>query len=163
MSQFSLPSTWLIPAPVDAVWPCLIDTRTWPSWWKYVDEVEETSAGDSSGIGNIRKYYWRTCLPYSLILDMRVTQIEAPQLVIVEVDGDLKGNGRCRLSSLPCMDNTRVEFFWEVQTCKSWMNWLPILTRPVFAWNHAQVMKNGEQGLIQYINSKVADTGNSCL
>jgi hypothetical protein len=36
------------------------------------------------------------------------------------------------------------------------MNWFTTLTRPVFAWNHARVMRLGEQGLIRYFNSKVA-------
>ena len=157
MPQFSLTTTWLIPAPVDAVWSCLIDTRTWPSWWKYVDAVEEMSAGDSSGINNIRQYYWHTCLPYSLMLNLCVTQIQAPHLVIVEVKGDLQGEGICRLSPIPAADHTRVEFNWEVQTCKPWMNWFSPLTRPIFAWNHAQVMKLGEQGLIRYFNSKVTN------
>jgi len=157
MPQFSLTTTWLIPAPVEAVWSCLIDTQTWPSWWKYVVAVEEMAAGDSSGIDNIRRYCWRTCLPYSLMLNIRVTQIQPNHLVVVEVKGDLHGNGNCRLSSLPDADHTRVEFDWNVQTCKPWMNWFTTLTRQVFIWNHARVMKHGEQGLIRYINSKVTN------
>lgn len=157
MPQFSLTTTWLIPAPVEAVWSCLIDTQAWPSWWKYVVAVEEMAAGDSSGINNIRQYYWRTCLPYSLMLNLCVTQIQAPHLVVVEVKGDLKGNGSCRLSPIAAADHTRVEFNWEVQTCKPWMNWFSTLTRPVFAWNHAQVMRLGEQGLIRYFDAKVAN------
>jgi hypothetical protein len=157
MPQFSLTTTWLIPATVEAVWSCLIDTQTWPSWWKYVDAVEEMAKGDSSGINNVRQYYWRTCLPYSLMLNFRVTQIQAPHFVVVEVKGDLQGEGSCRLSPLPNEDQTRVEFNWEVQTRKPWMNWFTALTRPVFAWNHARVMRLGEQGLIRYVNSKVTN------
>ncbi len=157
MPQFSLTTTWFIPASVEAVWSCLIDTQTWPSWWKYVDAVEEMSAGDSSGINNIRQYDWHTCLPYSLMLSLCVTQIQAPHLVVVKVKGDLQGEGSCRLFSIPAADHTRVEFHWEVQTCKPWMNWFTSITRPVFAWNHARVMKVGEEGLIRYVNSKVVN------
>ncbi len=157
MPQFSLITTWLIPAHVEAVWSCLIDTEAWPSWWKYVVAVEEMATGDSSGINNIRRYFWRTCLPYNLMLNLRITQIQAPDLIVVEVKGDLQGNGRCRLSPLPAASHTRVEFTWDVQTCKPWMNWFTKLTRPVFIWNHARVMSFGEQGLIRYFNSKVAN------
>ena len=135
----------------------MIDTQTWPSWWKYVVAVEEMAAGDSSGINNVRRYYWRTCLPYSLMLNLRVTEIQVQQLVAVEVKGDLQGNGRCRLSSMPVADHTRLEFFWDVETCKPWMNWFTRLTRPVFVWNHSRVMRCGEQGLIRYLNSKVTN------
>ncbi len=157
MPQFSLTTTWLIPAPVEAVWSCMIDTRTWPAWWKYVVAVDEMSAGDSSGINNVRRYYWRTCLPYSLMLNLRVIEIQINQLVVVEVKGDLQGNGTCRLSSKPAVDHTRLEFFWDVQTCKPWMNWFTTLTSPIFVWNHARVMRFGEQGLIRYLDSKVTN------
>jgi uncharacterized protein YndB with AHSA1/START domain len=157
MPQFSLTTTWLIPAPVEAVWSCLIDSKTWPYWWKYLDAVEEMTDGDTSGINNIRRYYWRTSLPYTLMLDLRVTQIQAPHLIAVEVKGDFHGNGICRLSSIPAADHTRVEFNWDVQTCKPWMNWFTPVTRPVFAWNHARVMRLGEQGLIQYFNSRLTN------
>jgi hypothetical protein len=156
MPKFSLTTTWLIPAPVEAVWSCLIDTQTWPSWWKYVDAVEEMAAGDSSGINNIRQYYWRTCLPYSLMLNLRVTQIQ-PNHLVVEVNGDLQGNGSCQLFSISEANHTRVEFNWNVQTCKPWMNWFAPITRPVFAWNHARVMRIGELGLIRYFNSKLTN------
>jgi hypothetical protein len=159
MPQFSLTTVWFIPSPIEAVWPCLIDTQAWPSWWKYVDAVEEIAAGDSTGVSNIRQYYWHTCLPYSLMLNLCVTQIQPNHLVVVEVNGDLQGVGRCRLSSIPAANHTRVVFNWEVQTCKPWMNWFTALTRPVFAWNHTQVMKHGEQGLIRYLNRlKVTNT-----
>lgn len=155
MSRFFLTTTWLIPAPLHTVWSCLIDTETWPSWWKYVAAVDEMARGEESGIDNIQRYHWRTSLPYSLILDLRVTQIQTHQLIVVDVKGDLDGNGRCRFSFIPATNHTLIEFDWDVQTCKSWMNWLTILTRPIFIWNHARVMKNGEQGLIQCVTSKL--------
>ncbi|MGZ8193479.1 MAG: SRPBCC family protein, partial [Methylobacter sp.] len=133
MPKFHLTTIWLIPAPVKTVWSCLVDTETWPSWWKYVIAVEQTAEGDSSGINNIRRYYWRTCLPYSLMLNLRVTQIQANRFINVKVTGDLQGDGSCRLSSISAAGHTQVEFNWNVQTCKPWMNWCTLLTRPVFA------------------------------
>jgi hypothetical protein len=38
------------------------------------------------------------------------------------------------------------------------MNWFAPITRPVFAWNHARVMRIGELGLIRYFNSKLTNT-----
>lgn len=151
MPKFSLTTTWLIPAPIEAVWSCLIDTETWPTWWKYVEAVEETTSGEASGLNNIRKYHWRTCLPYYLILDLRVTCIQPKYLVSVEVSGDLRGDGCCRLSFQPGKSQTQVVFYWNVQTCKPWMNWFPRLTRPIFIWNHERVMKQGEQDLIRHL------------
>lgn len=152
MPDFSLKTNWIIPAPVEKVWLCLVDTESWPSWWSYVASVEENSAGKVSGINNVRRYHWRTSLPYHLLLDLRVIQIQPCNYVEVEVTGDLIGHGSCRLSYQPQMSYTDIQFNWNVRTCKPWMSWLAPLTRPVFIWNHSQVMKQGEQGLIKRLS-----------
>lgn len=153
MPEFCLTTTWLIPAPVESVWQCLVDTETWPYWWKYVVAVEQTATGDPSGINNIRQYHWRTCLPYELLLTIRVTDIQSLCFVAVEVAGDLQGKGRCQFSYQPATLQTQVVFHWQVKTSKSWMNWCTVLTRPIFAWNHDRVMKRGEQDLIRYLST----------
>jgi hypothetical protein len=152
MSQFSLTSFWLIPEPIEKVWLCLLDTKSWPVWWKYVASVEEIERGNLLGLNNTRNYLWRTYLPYRLSLNLRVTQLQARYFVAVEVSGDLQGSGCCRLSSLDAT-TTQIEFNWDVSTCKPWMNYLTRLTRPIFIWNHAKVMRNGEQRLIRYLRS----------
>jgi hypothetical protein len=53
-------------------------------------------------------------LPYNLIPNLGVTQIQAHHLV-VEVKGDLQGDGNCRFSSIPDTAHTRIEFKWNVQ------------------------------------------------
>jgi hypothetical protein len=153
MSQFSLTTIWTIPAPIEKVWLCLLDTENWTVWWQYVVNVEETHSGELSGLNNTRRYLWRTCLPYTLLLNLRVTQLQAHEFVSVEVSGDLHGQGCCRLLALTS-SMTEIEFNWNVSTCKPWMNYFTWLTRPVFAWNHAKVMQNGEQSLIRYLTAK---------
>lgn len=153
MSQFSLTTLWTIPAPIEKVWLCLLDTENWTNWWQYVDRVEETHKGETSGLNNTRRYLWRTCLPYSLLLNLRVTELRASEFIRVEVSGDLQGHGCCRLFVLS-PNLTQIEFNWNVCTCKPWMNRWTWLTRPVFIWNHAKVMRNGEQSLIRYLSSK---------
>lgn len=151
MPEFCLTTIWSIPAPVQDVWTCLVETENWPLWWKYVVAVEQTAAGDSAGINNIRRYQWRTCLPYQLLLNLRVTEIRPCHFITVEVAGDLQGSGCCQLAYQPAATMTQVVFQWNVQTCKPWMNCLTVLTRPIFAWNHGRVMKRGEQDLIRYL------------
>lgn len=153
MPEFSLNTKWLIPAPVEAVWSCLVDTKSWPSWWKYVASVEEIEPGDAAGLNNVRRYCWHTCLPYSLTLNLRVTEIQPCRLVTVKVNGDLQGYGCCQLCSDLATNHTKVEFKWQVQTCKPWMSRFTALAAPVFAWNHARVMKSGEESLIRYLST----------
>jgi len=153
MPEFCLNTIWSIPASIEAVWQCLIDTESWPSWWKYLSTVEETETGDGSGLNNVRRYRWRTCLPYTLMFSLRVTEIQPCHVVAVEVNGDLQGDGRCYLYPDPVTGDTRVEFHWHVQTRKPWMNWFTKLTAPIFAWNHDRVMKHGEQSLIRHLST----------
>jgi hypothetical protein len=39
-----------------------------------------------------------------------------------------------------------------VKTTKLWMNLLAPIARPLFAWNHDQVMKAGYEGLKKRLN-----------
>jgi len=151
MSDFSLTTRWLIPASVDAVWDCLVATENWPSWWPYVARVEETAAGNASGVDNIRRYLWRTCLPYNLAIDLRVTKLWPCQSIAVEVSGDLTGNGVCLLSCQGNETATELIFVWEVSLAKPWMKRVAGAARPLFIWNHQRVMKRGEQGLIRHL------------
>ena len=44
---------------------------------------------------------------------------------------------------------TAVVYEWNVRTTKPWMNLLAPIARPVFAWNHDWVMRNGGEGLAE--------------
>ena len=41
------------------------------------------------------------------------------------------------------MPVTAVVYEWNVSTTKPWMNLLAPIARPLFAWNHDWVMRNG--------------------
>lgn len=40
-----------------------------------------------------------------------------------------------------------MRYEWDVRTTQWWMNALAPLARPVFAWNHDYVMRQGGEGL----------------
>ncbi|WP_411725649.1 polyketide cyclase / dehydrase and lipid transport [Methyloglobulus sp.] len=151
--EFSLTTTWSIPASIGLTWLYLVDTEKWPLWWKYVVSVQEVADGSPTGIDNVRQYHWHTCLPYSLLLKLRVTEVLPYRRLAVEVTGDLLGSGSCNLSWNSSSEHTKIEFIWQVQPCKHWMNWFTILTKPIFIWNHNRVMQQGEQGLIRHLSA----------
>jgi hypothetical protein len=150
--EFSLSTTWSIPAPLELVWLALVNTQKWPSWWKYVASVNELSPGSPNGINNIRQYHWCTCLPYNLLLNLHVIDVQPFRHLAVEVSGDLEGNGSCDIAWDSATESTNIEFLWRVQPCKDWMKSFTIVAKPIFTWNHNQVMKRGEQGLIQHLS-----------
>ena len=151
MTCFSLTSKWNIPVPIEHCWFCLLDTNSWPDWWPYVANVEQIKAGDDIGVGNIYRYYWHTCLPYHLWVDIEVTELIPFQKIIYTATGDLQGHGACHFTQTG--DTTVIHFDWHVATNKPWMNILAGIAHPVFIWNHQRVMKKGEQSLIQRLNS----------
>ena len=151
--EFLLTTTWSIPASLELVWLSLVDTENWPSWWEHVVSVTELSPGRPNGINNIRQYHWRTCLPYHLLLNLRVVEAQPFRRLAVEVSGDLAGSGSCDIAWDSSAGRTNVEFLWQVQPCKDWMKSFTILAKPIFTWNHNQVMKHGEQGLIRHLST----------
>ncbi len=151
MAYFSLTTTWNIPAPIERCWFCLLDTDNWPNWWSYVDNVVQLETGHADGVGNIYRYYWHTCLPYDLRVEIEVLEIIPFQHIIYTADGDLQGHGKCHFKKNG--NQTIIGFDWNVATNKSWMNIISDIAHPVFKWNHHRVMKKGEQSLIERLNS----------
>ena len=44
-------------------------------------------------------------------------------------------------------DGTAAVYEWNVRTARPWMNRLAPVARPLFAWNHDVVMRQGAEGL----------------
>lgn len=145
MNEFILHTHWRIAAPVETVWRALHDVASWPSWWRYVERVEEIACGDAEGVGAIRRLTWTSRLPYTLTFAVRVTEIERPRRIAGSASGDLQGIGIWTLAARG--EVTHVHYEWRVGITKPWMRALAPLLRPLFAWNHGAVMAAGERGL----------------
>ena len=105
----------------------------------------ELEPGDLNRVGCVRRFTWKGWLPYTLVVDMRVTRVEPPVVLESLASGELEGTGRWRLSRDG--EDTAVRYEWDVRTTKRWMNLLAPLARPLFALNHDVVMRGGSQGL----------------
>ncbi|MBI3898313.1 MAG: SRPBCC family protein [Gammaproteobacteria bacterium] len=154
MTQFELLTRWLVPAPINVVWDALHDVGKWPSWWRYVKQVQQIEAGDTDGIGSIQRFVWATRLPYRVSFDMRTTQLQRPFLIEGHANGDLDGTGRWQLRTVE--GSTLVRYEWRVKADKAWMKALAPLLRPLYVWNHNGVMAAGEEGLRNYLRSRRA-------
>ncbi len=146
-------TAWVLAAPRERVWEAIYDSDTWPRWWRGVIEAEREHDGDEAGIGQIGRYVWRSKLPYNLEFRMKTTRVEPPHLLEGHASGELEGIGRWRLFE----DNssTAVIYEWNVHTTRPWMNLLAPVARPVFAWNHDWVMRNGGTGLASLLDCEL--------
>jgi len=152
VAAYSFVTQWEIRAPIETVWEELFHSERWPRWWKGLEQVVELEPGDSQRIGCVRRFTWRGRLPYTLIVDMRITRVEPPVALESLASGELEGRGLCRLSR--SHHGTTVRYDWEIRTTKRWMNWLGPVARPLFAWNHDVVMRWGGGGLARLLEDQ---------
>jgi uncharacterized protein YndB with AHSA1/START domain len=150
MAEYTFLTTWAVDAPIEAVWDAIFDSERWPEWWKGVEKVVEIEPGDENGVGSLQRYTWKSRLPYRLEFDMRTTRVERPHLIEGEAEGDLDGSGRWRLFD---GRGTAVTYEWSVRTTEPWMNVIAPIARPVFAWNHDVVMRQGGEGLARRLGA----------
>jgi uncharacterized protein YndB with AHSA1/START domain len=152
MADYSFVTQWSFRAPLARVWELVYRSEEWPEWWRGVERVECVEAGGADGLGSVRRYTWRSRLPYRLAFDMRLTRLEPMSLIEGEAVGELSGTGRWRFAQEG--EATRVRYDWDVRTTKPWMNLLAPLARPLFKWNHDVVMEWGAQGLARRLGAE---------
>jgi hypothetical protein len=149
--QLDLLSEWRLAAPADSVWDGLRDVAAWPAWWPCVASVEILEPGDADGVGARHRIAWTTALPYRLAFETRLTQVRALQRIEIAATGEIEGVGSWTLEPGPgfCLARYR----WQVALRRPWMRLLGPVLRPVFAWNHGQVMERGRRGLERHLSS----------
>jgi uncharacterized protein YndB with AHSA1/START domain len=157
MAQYEFLTTWCLDAPIDRVWDALYESERWPEWWRGVERVQVLEPGDADRVGELSRYTWKSRLPYRLEFDMRTTRVERPFLVEGTAQGELAGQGRWRL--FEARGTTAVTYEWTVETTERWMNLLAPLARPVFAWNHDVVMRNGGVGIARRLGANLLVAG----
>ncbi|MBI2312369.1 MAG: SRPBCC family protein [Betaproteobacteria bacterium] len=153
MARFRLLTVWRLEAPIDEVCRAISESLLWPTWWKGAERVVELEPGDSQGIGSLRRYTWKSVLPYRLTFDARVIRAAPPFAVDGVVTGEVEGFGAWRLSQRGPM--TTVHYHWEVRTNRPWLNLLAPLARPLFEWNHDLLMQNGAAGLARLLDARL--------
>ena len=152
MAAYRFLTTWCLDAPLEDAWAAIYDSARWPEWWQGVQRAEKTRDGDESDIGAVWRYTWRSRLPYDLEFEMETTRVERPHLIEGRARGELFGTGRWRFYEGA---GTAVVYEWNVETTKPWMNKLAPLARPVFAWNHDVVMRQGGEGLARFLGARL--------
>ncbi|MEQ6290683.1 SRPBCC family protein [Vogesella sp. GCM10023246] len=145
MAEYRFCTLWRFDAPLEAVWDIIYDVRSWPQWWRGVEEVLELAPGDGMGVGARQRYVWKGALPYRLCFDMHITAVQPLALLEGWASGEVEGVGRWQFRREG--DATLVCYDWQVRTTRGWMNWLAPVARPLFEWNHDYLMEAGRRGL----------------
>ena len=156
MAEYRFLTTWLLDAPIAAVWDVIHDVEAWPEWWHGVRSVTKLEEGDEAGVGAVYDHRWRSVLPYTVSFTTRVRAIEKPFLIEAEANGGLVGIGRWRLYE---GSGTAATYEWNVRTTREWMNALAPVAGPVFAWNHHAIMRRGGAGIAKRLGCTLQARG----
>lgn len=149
MANYRFVTIWQLRAPIQDVWQAIYESDKWPSWWKGVLSVSPVE-GKSE---NLRRYVWKSLMPYELAFDTEPRRMEAPRYLEAKATGELEGTGVWELSENAGV--TTVKYTWDVRTTRLWMNLLAPLARAAFAWNHDYVMKHGAEGLAKLLKAEL--------
>ena len=141
MAHFGFETEWSIAAPIDRVFDTLQHPEEFSKWWPSVKGSRLVLEGDHDGVGSVASYRIRSPLLYSLDFESRVVESNRPVHVHSVVSGDLAGTGAYFLDVRD--DVTHIRFNWYVSTTKTWMNVAALFAKPLLAWAHDRVMREG--------------------
>jgi uncharacterized protein YndB with AHSA1/START domain len=155
MPSYEFITVWRVKAPLEMVWNEIYYSEKWPEWWRGVEEVTELKKGDDLGVGSIRRYTWKSTLPYRLRFDVETVRVEPMTVIEGIARGELSGRGVWNIKVEG--EYVTARYDWSVDTTKAWMNLIAPLARPLFKWNHDIVMSWGAEGLARRLGAVVIE------
>lgn len=155
MPSYEFITVWRVKAPLERVWNEIYYSEKWPEWWRGVEEVTELKKGDDLGVGSIRRYTWKSTLPYRLRFDVETVRVEPMTVIEGIARGELSGRGVWNIKVEG--DYVTARYDWSVDTTKAWMNLIAPLASPLFKWNHDIVMSWGAEGLARRLGAAVIE------
>ena len=138
-NHYSFVTCWQLIAPVSDVWKCIYESTAWPLWWKGVKKVEVIRENDTDGVNGIREYTWKSALPYGLRFQMKLVEKIDGKLLRGIAFGELEGDGTWHFADENGV--TRIQYHWNVETNKRWMNYVSFALKPLFKFNHNVVTR----------------------
>ena len=144
--EFSLTTHWRVEGSVEDIYNVISNPRDFVRWWPSVYlAVREIESGDADGVGRTISLHTRGKLPYTLQWEARTTELNKPNRIAIEAQGDLQGRGVWTFAQDGGMVD--ITFDWRVSITKPWMRYLSPLLKPMFAANHRWAMRKGEESL----------------
>ena len=148
---YAFESNWQVQAPLQEVVETLFDWKAWMKWWPGLESAKVNRASEKI-VGSEISCVWRSAIGYRLKTTIEITDYRASKFLAFNSTGDLVGEGSWLFAAKPLL--TEIIITWEVITTKSWMNVLSPFLKPLFAYNHRKLMRQGERGLNRYMHHR---------
>ncbi len=155
---YRLGHRWLIHGPIDVVFDLLSRANDYPTWWQPCFKAAESDG--VIAVGGRSHLRVRARLPYELIWDITVRELERPTLIVVDTDLRLSGHFpmhgpiRYRLTEGP--NGVEVLNDQVIVAERRLPRPLRALLQRAFAYNHAWAFRIGGRGLQRAVDRAVA-------
>jgi uncharacterized protein YndB with AHSA1/START domain len=150
---------WIIKGPIDVVFDLLSHARDYPSWWTPCFKSAESDDTEVA-VGARSHLRVRARLPYELVWDITLTELDRPNLI--EVDTNLRLSGRfpmrgpIRYILTEGPDGVTVVNDQVIVAERRLPRPFRALLQRAFAYNHAWAFKIGGRGLQRAVDGIVA-------
>jgi len=153
MAHYLFETTWVLTAPKEEVFEVLAHPETFSTWWPSVETSSLVDEGDSAGVGARATYVIRSPLFYRMRFELRALEVDRPNRIHAVARGDLVGTATYVLETHA--NETHVRFNWYVSTTKTWMNQVAVIAKPVLAWAHGHVMREGCDAMAKHLRARL--------
>jgi len=138
---------WRVPSTCEEVTRLLGHAPDLPRWWPSVYlNVWELEKGDpATGLGKIIRLYTKGWLPYTLVWQFQVTEVNHSHGFRLDAWGDFAGRGIWTFAQDGNAVN--ITYDWEITAQKPLLRDYSFLFKPIFAANHEWAMRMGERSL----------------
>jgi Polyketide cyclase / dehydrase and lipid transport len=141
-------TNWQVEATCEEVYNTLKGTDDLARWWPsvYLD-VAVREKGDKDGLGKVVELYTKGWLPYTLVWQFRVTDIDPATHsgFALEALGDFVGRGVWTFEQEGIMCN--ISYDWKIEATKPILKYLSFIMKPLFSANHLWAMRKGLESL----------------
>jgi len=151
--ELAFTDEWRVAAEPAQVWAVVRRVEGWPGWWPSVRSVVPLRNNRTGGAAPGWEFTFRTRLPYTMIFDAELVREEPLVEVQTRITGRVRGSGTWGVRAVD--GGTLVHFDWLVRPELAWMRRVTPLARPVFRWNHRQLMAEGGAGLAQRLGARL--------
>lgn len=145
-SEYHFVTHWRVRGSIEEVADILGEPLDLVRWWPsvYLD-VKEIKPGDENNIGRVIDLYTKGWLPYTLRWHFTVREVDYPNRIALDAEGDFNGRGVWTLSQDG--EYADITYDWRIRADKPLLKYLSPLMKPIFSANHHWAMDKGLESL----------------
>jgi uncharacterized protein YndB with AHSA1/START domain len=156
---YRLGHRWLIKGPIDVVFDVLARARDYPTWWAPC--FKEAESDDQEAVVGARSHLRvRAKLPYELVWDITLIEVDRPHVLTVDTILRLSGRfpmrGPIRYTLTERPNGVEVVNSQTIVAERHLPRPLRAIAQRAFAYNHAWAFRIGGRGLQKKVDEVVA-------